>query len=104
MYELWPRVLKRDTLFMVQCWKGENKEVSPPVAVEHDTMVADFSPILDILHIESCWKNQELGGAEGAWCFYMQLSQQSSHTSALVADEEENDSGIAAAHIDQSEL
>jgi hypothetical protein len=33
--------------------------------------------MFDILLHESCWKNQGLGGPNGAWCFYLRLKPES---------------------------
>ena len=37
----------------------------------------DFAPVFDTLHEESCMKNQELGGPDGAHCFWLQLKPES---------------------------
>jgi hypothetical protein len=38
--------------------------------------VLDFEPMFEILHSESCMKNQERGGPEGAWCMWLKLKPQ----------------------------
>ena len=54
MYKLWERILTTETLFMVSCWKHDTHEA--PVPIHREDMVADFAPMFDTLHDESCMK------------------------------------------------
>ena len=87
MYELWQRILTPGhTIVMVSCWKGEElpngREPSVPVPIHREDMVLDFAPLFDTLHYESCMKNQETGGPDGAHCFWLKLKPESERNSS----------------------
>ena len=54
---------------MLQCWKSTT---NAPVPIKIEDILLDVEPLLSVLHYESCEKNQILGGADGAWCIYLQ--------------------------------
>ena len=66
MYTLWERILTTETLFMVSCWKHDTHEA--PVPIHREDMVADFAPMFDTLHDESCMKCASLSSDE-LWLF-----------------------------------
>lgn len=73
LYRMWKRLLTPGhTLLMIQCWKETTRA---PVQVRLEDMLLDFEPYLDVLHYESCEKNQLLGGKEGAWCVYLKMKK-----------------------------
>jgi len=68
-YQVWARLATPGhTLFNIQCWNQESNHYPIAPQTKRD-MEADFEPIFDILHSESCPKNQ---GGQG-WCFYMKM-------------------------------
>ena len=78
LYALWERVLTPGhTIMMISCWKGDDDGtgdgIPPPVPIYREDMVMDFAPMFETLHTESCMKNQERGGPDGAWCFWLRL-------------------------------
>merc|ERR1711953_495613 len=74
-YEVWSRVLTPGhTLVHIQCWNweagvGNAEGVVGTAPRARKDMEVDFEPLFDILHSESCDKNQ----AGPGWCFYMKL-------------------------------
>merc|ERR1719436_1819099 len=74
LHDVWSRLFTPGhTLVHVQCWNWEDREFlrssGRPVPRTRRDMEADFEPVFDILHSESCEKNQDGPG----WCFYMKL-------------------------------
>ena len=53
---------------MLQCWKSTT---NAPVPILLEDILLDVEPMFQILHYESCEKNQILGGPHGAWCIYL---------------------------------
>ena len=90
MYELWQRLLTPGhTIFMIQCWTAEKlpdgSTPDVPVGIYREDMVLDFAPLFETLHSESCMKNQETGGADGAWCFWLRLKPEGERGAGLGA-------------------
>eukprot|EP01043_Picozoa_sp_COSAG02_P018722 COSAG02_NODE_881_length_16214_cov_5.907726_11_plen_77_part_00 len=50
--------------------------------VTEQDMVLDFAPLFNTLHEESCMKNQELGGPNGAHCFWLKLKPEAERNSS----------------------
>ena len=48
-----------------------------PVSLTREEILNDVAPVLDVLKIETCTKNQEVGGEDGAWCVYARLKRDS---------------------------
>ena len=76
MYTLWERILTTETLFMVSCWKHDTHEA--PVPIHREDMVADFAPMFDTLHDESCMKCASLSSDE-LWLFAQMAVDGCSH-------------------------
>jgi hypothetical protein len=69
LYSLWERLMHvNHTILMLQCWKSTTNS---PVPILLKDILLDVEPILQVLHYESCEKNQMLGGKDGAWCIYL---------------------------------
>jgi len=80
LYDVWSRVATPGhTLVNIQCWNEESGIYGAIPKTKRD-MEADFEPIFDILHSESCMKNQGMVG----WCFYMKIKSPEvrNHTAA----------------------
>jgi SAM-dependent methyltransferase len=80
LYALWRRLLTPgETLLLIQCWRAPGSSGPPlngevaPIWHTDASMEADFAPVLEVVHKQTCMKNQERGGENGAWCYFLRL-------------------------------